>query len=204
VSEEIDSLLDLLARQAASTGRLEALAVLLGFGYILLAIRQRRGCWIAGGLSTALYVLVFLDARLYLQSALQVVYVAMAFYGWREWGRDDQAGSGLSVHGWTLRQHAMAIAATALATLATAPVLAAWSDSAAPWADALGTWASIAATWMMIRKVAANWIWWVVVDAGLAWLFASQALVFTSVLYVAFALLAVVGWLTWRRAATAS
>jgi nicotinamide mononucleotide transporter len=199
VSDGSSSLLDLLTRQAAATGAVEAVAVLLGFAYILLAIRQRRACWIAGGLSTALYVLVFLDARLYLQSALQVVYIVMAVYGWREWGRDDPAGGGLSVNAWPLRRHAMAIAATVLATLVTAPALAAWSDSAAPWADALGTWASVAATWMMIRKVAANWIWWVVVDAWLAWLFASQGLVFTAALYAAFALLAVAGWLTWRR-----
>ena len=204
MNEELNSLLELLSRQAAATGWVEALAVLLGFGYILLAIRQRRACWIAGGLSTALYVLVFLDARLYLQSALQVVYIAMAVYGWRAWGRDDAAGGRLSVHAWTGRRHAMAIAATVLATLVTAPALAAWSDSAAPWADALGTWASVAATWMMVRKVAANWIWWVVVDSWLAWLFASQGLLFTSALYVAFALLAVAGWLTWRRAVTVS
>lgn len=204
MNEELNSLLELLSQQAAATGWVEVLAVLLGFGYILLAIRQRRACWIAGGLSTALYVLVFLDARLYLQSALQVVYIAMAVFGWRAWGHDDAAGGGLSVRAWTGRRHVMAIAATALATLATAPALAAWSDSAAPWADALGTWASVAATWMMVRKVAANWIWWVVVDAWLAWLFSSQGLVFTAVLYVAFALLAVAGWLTWRRAITVS
>jgi nicotinamide mononucleotide transporter len=200
VNDELHSLIAVLSRQAAATGKVEALAVLLGFGYIVLAIRQRRACWIAGGLSTALYVLVFLDARLYLQSALQVVYVAMAFYGWREWGREGTSGGGLSVRVWPPGRHAMTIAAAALATVVTAPALAAWSDSAAPWADALGTWASVAATWMMIRKLAANWIWWMVVDAGLAWLFASHGLVFTSALYIAFALLAVAGWLAWRRA----
>jgi nicotinamide mononucleotide transporter len=204
VIEDLNALLQSLARQAAATGPVEALAVLLGFGYILLAIRQRRACWIAGGLSTALYVMVFLDARLYLQSALQIVYIAMAFYGWREWGRDGAADAGLSVRQWQWRRHVAAVVATALATLITAPALAAWSDSAAPWADALGTWASIAATWMMVRKLAANWLWWVVVDSWLAWLFAAQGLVFTAALYVAFAVLAVAGWMTWRRAARVS
>jgi nicotinamide mononucleotide transporter len=201
VSEELNSLLRLLADQAAATGPVEALAVLLGFGYIGLAIRQRRACWLAGGLSTALYVLVFLEARLYLQSALQVVYVAMAIYGWRVWGREEAPDASLSVRQWTSRRHVIALVATGVATVATAPALAAWSDSAAPWADALGTWASISATWMMVRKVAANWLWWIVVDSWLAWLFASQGLAFTAALYLAFAVLAVAGWLSWRRAA---
>jgi nicotinamide mononucleotide transporter len=96
--------------------------------------------------------------------------------------------------------HAAVLAVTAALAIATAPLLAAWSDSAAPWADSLGTWASIAATWLMIRKVAANWLWWIVVDAGLAWLFASQGLLFTALLYALFALLAVSGWRAWQRA----
>ena len=70
--------IDVLVRQLVATGPLELAAVLLGFAYIALAIRQRRLCWLAGGLSTALYILVFLDARLYLQSALQVLYVVLA------------------------------------------------------------------------------------------------------------------------------
>jgi nicotinamide mononucleotide transporter len=97
-------------------------------------------------------------------------------------------------------RHAAVLAATLAMTALTAPALAAFSDAAAPWADSLGTWSSIAATWLMIRKVAASWLWWIVVDAGLAWLFASQGLWFTAALYLAFAALAGAGWVAWRRA----
>lgn len=190
--------IDVLVRQLAATRPLELAAVLLGFAYIALAIRQRRLCWLAGGLSTALYILIFLDARLYLQSALQVLYVLLAAYGWREWGRDATAGSGIVVRRWSLLLHAAVIGLVAGGTALTAPMLQAWTNAAAPWADAAGTWASVAATWMMVRKVAANWIWWIGVDAGLAWLYASQGLAFTAVLYLAFALLAVAGWWAWR------
>lgn len=190
--------IDVVLRQLAATRPLELAAVLLGFAYIALAIRQRRLCWLAGGLSTALYILVFLDARLYLQSVLQVLYVVLAAYGWWEWGRDATAGSGIAIRRWSLLRHAAVIGLVASATALTAPMLYAWTDAAAPWADAAGTWASVAATWMMVRKVAANWIWWIGVDAGLAWLYASQGLAFTAVLYLAFALLAVAGWWAWR------
>lgn len=186
-------------RQAAATGPVEIAAVLLGFAYIVQAIRQRRSCWLAGGLSTALYTLVFLDARLYLQAILQLVYVLMAVHGWNEWGRDVHAGTGPVVRKLGPWNHAAILAATLAMTALTAPLLAACSDAAAPWADALGTWSSIAATWLMIRKVAANWLWWIVVDSGLAWLFASQGLWFTAALYLAFATLAGAGWAAWRR-----
>ena len=187
-------------RQAAATGPVEIAAVVLGFAYILLAIRQRRACWLAGGLSTALYTLVFLDARLYLQAILQVLYVLLAVHGWQEWGRDVRAGAVPVVRHLGTWAHAAVLAVTLALTALTAPALAAFSDAAAPWADSLGTWSSLAATWLMIRKVAANWLWWIVVDAGLAWLFASQGLWFTAALYLAFAVLAGAGWVAWRRA----
>jgi len=196
----VTDLLQQVLRQAAATGPVEIAAVVLGFAYIVQAIRQRRSGWIAGGLSTALYTLVFLDARLYLQAILQLLYLLLAVHGWREWGRDARAGTGLVVRHLGPWTHVAVVAATLVMTALTAPALSAFSDAAAPWADSLGTWSSLAATWLMIRKVAANWLWWIVVDAGLAWLFASQGLWFTAALYLAFAALAGAGWAAWRRA----
>ena len=63
----------------------EAGAALFGIAYVLLAIRQHRACWIAGGASTALYILVFLQAGLPLQAALQIFYVILSVYGWVQW-----------------------------------------------------------------------------------------------------------------------
>lgn len=186
--------------QLGATGPLELVAVLLGLVYVVLAIRQVRACWLAGGLSAALYVLVFLESRLYLQSGLQLVYVAMAASGWMTWGREAGRTAGLLTRSWSPSRHVTALAGVALATLVTAPLLAHGSDSVAPWADALGTWASVAATWMMIRRVAAAWLWWIVIDTGLAWLFAAQGLPFTAALYLVFAALAVAGWWQWQRA----
>ncbi len=57
---------------------IEYAAVAFGFAYVLLAIRQHRACWIAGGLSTALFIVVFIQAGLPLQAALQVLYVALS------------------------------------------------------------------------------------------------------------------------------
>jgi len=63
----------------------ELAAVAFGVAYILLAIREHRACWIAGGIGTAIYGLVFLDAGLPMQAALQLVYVALSVYGWMSW-----------------------------------------------------------------------------------------------------------------------
>jgi nicotinamide mononucleotide transporter len=176
---------------------IEAIAVVFGIAYILLAIRQQRACWIAGGASTTLYIAVFVQAGLPLQAALQVMYVALSAYGWFQWrpGADAPARP----VSWPLPRHLLALSAVAMATAISTAVLARFGWSDAPLADSLGTWASVVATWLLARRCIETWPWWIVIDTGLAALFASQGLTFTAALYLAYAVLAIAGWRAWRR-----
>ena len=182
---------------AQSAGFAELAGVALGLAYIVLAIRQHRVCWIAGGISTAIYIAVFVKAGLFLQAALQVVYVVMSVYGWFAWRSSGDAAA--RPQSWPLSKHLLAVLAVLLVTAASTPLLAHYTDSPAPFADSLGTWASVAATWLLARRILATWFWWMVIDSGLTALFASQGLVFTAGLYLAYAVLAIAGWRAWRR-----
>jgi nicotinamide mononucleotide transporter len=175
----------------------EAVAVLFGVAYIGLAIRQHRFCWIAGGASTALYSVVFLQSGLPLQSGLQLLYVALSVYGWIQWRPDD--GAPQQPASWPWPRHGLALAAIAIATAISTALLMRYGGSTAPLADSLGTWASVFATWLLARRYIETWLWWIVIDLGLAALFARQGLAPTAALYLAYALLAIVGWREWRR-----
>ena len=175
----------------------ELVAVGFGVAYILFAIRGHRLCWIAGGISTAIFAAVFFRAGLPMQAALQVVYVAMSAYGWFAW---SNAAPSAPARRWPIRRHFVALAAIAVATAASAPLVARHSLAAAPVADSLATWASLFATWLLARRVVDTWLWWIAIDCGLAVLFATQELIPTAALYLAFALLAVAGWRSWRAA----
>ncbi len=186
-----------LAAGAWSAGPAELVAVGLGLAYIVLAIRQQRACWIAGGASTAIYIAVFIEAGLYLQAALQVAYVAMSVYGWMAWRPNGERAT--RPQSWPLSRHLLSVLAVIMATAASAVLLARYTDTPAPIADSLGTWASIVATWLLARRYLETWFWWIIIDAGLAALFASQGLAFTAVLYLVYSVLAVAGWRAWRR-----
>jgi nicotinamide mononucleotide transporter len=174
----------------------ELAAVAFGVAYIVLAIGEQRACWVAGGIGTAIYAAVFVDAGLPMQAALQVVYVAMSAYGWYAWRRRPvDAGPARS---WPWWRHLAAAAAIGIATAITAPLAARYAPAAAPVADSLGTWASLFATWLLARRIIDTWVWWVVIDSGLAALFAHQGLWMTAALYLAYAVLAVAGWRSWR------
>ena len=64
---------------------LEASAVAFGLAYLVLAIRQNILCWPAALISVLLSLVLFFEARLYSESALQLFYAAMALYGWYQW-----------------------------------------------------------------------------------------------------------------------
>jgi nicotinamide mononucleotide transporter len=98
-----------------------------------------------------------------------------------------------------LSRHLLTLLAVLAATAASTPLLSHYTGSPAPFADSLGTWASVAATWLLARRYLETWFWWMIIDTGLAALFASQGLAFTAGLYLAFAVLAIAGWRAWRR-----
>ncbi len=185
------------AAGAQAAGLSERVAVILGLCYILLAIRQHRACWIAGGASTAVYIAVLVKAGLFLLAALQVFYVVLSIYGWLAW-REGGALAGRP-QSWPLSRHLLAVLVVLLATAASTPLLARFTDAPAPLADSLGTWASVVATWLLARRYLETWFWWMLIDSGLVVLFASQGLAFTAGLHLAYGVLAIVGWRAWRR-----
>ena len=75
----------------------EALAVVLAIAYLVLAIRQNPWCWAAAAVSTLLYLFIMFQSRLYMQSLLQIYYLAMAAYGWYHWRHPRTADGELPV-----------------------------------------------------------------------------------------------------------
>lgn len=182
-----------------STGPLEGVTVALGLVYVVLAVRRSRWCWVFGGLSSA--GLAWLSARsaLPMQAALQAFYVAMAAYGFRRWSVDRDAGGHVNVGWWPWPRHVFAWAAVAALTLVTSQWLAHFTHAAWPVLDAACTWGSLLATWLAARARIENWLYWIVIDAALAVLFASQALAFIALLYFAYLVIAAVGFFSWLR-----
>ncbi len=174
----------------------EALAVALALAYVLLAIRERRACWVAGALSSLLYGWVFFTSQLYMATTLQVFYVGIAVWAWWRWaGRQTLT----PIIRWPLVfQGALLFVVLVLAALNGA-LLAQFGAAALPYADALLGWGAVVATWMTARKVLESWLWWVVIDAGSIALCAARGLWLTSGLFLVYTAMAVAGWWTWRQ-----
>ena len=188
---------ELLAATGGSSPA-EGVAAAAGVLYVILAIVQSRLCWVAGFLSTAIYLYVFYRSHLYMQAGLQAYYVAAAVYGWWAW-RSDAAGAALPVTRAGLRVQLLGLAAVLAAAWTSAAWLASRTGSRDPLLDSLTTWASLFATWLVTRKKIDNWAWWLVVDAlilALCWRQKLYPSVFMYGLYIG---LAFIGWRSWYR-----
>ena len=88
---------------------LELIAVLLAVLYLLLAVRQDIRCWIAGIISSLIYLFLMYQANLYMESVLQIFYVFMGIYGWSQWNLNTGKDKALKVSTWSLRRNVIVI-----------------------------------------------------------------------------------------------
>jgi len=182
----------------------EVVAVVLSLAMVGCNIRVNPTGWPLAIAASLLYFLLFRHSRLYGQAALQLLFAAVALWGWWQWlrGRGSD-GAALRVHRLAPRARALAIAATLAAWPLLGVLLARGTDSPVPYADALPTVASVTGQFLLGRKALENWAVWLAVNVYSVGLFAYRELWLTTLLYAIFALLSVAGWRAWRRLAGA-
>ena len=170
---------------------LEFVASIASFIGVGLGITGKRITWPWWALSSALYGVFFLQFDLYASAALQLIFIAAAVAGWFGWEASGAKPGALSLELRLITAIGI-MAATALLV----PVLTDLGATAAL-PDTLLLFGSLAAQILMVYEKYENWVLWLIVDAGYVALYASQGLLFTTVLYIAFTVMAAIGWRTW-------
>ena len=195
----MNALLVQLTEQARAFSGLEVTAVVFAIAYLLLAIRQNIWCWFCAGISTAIYVWLFFGARLYMESALNGFYFAMAIYGWFVWTSGRSNGHERPVALWSWRIHATALTAIVVLSSVNGYLLRRYTDAAFPYVDSLTTWSAIWATFLVARKVLENWWYWLVIDSASVIIYWVRDLQLTSLLFVAYVIMIPFGIVSWTR-----
>ena len=175
----------------------ELAAVLLGIAYLLLAMRESLWCWYAALVSTALFLHLFWQVNLLMESALQVYYIGMAVYGWWHWRHGGANHETLAISRWPLRNHLIAISLVLLAALISGTLLAQNTNAALPYLDSFTTWGSIVTTWMVARKILENWLYWLVIDSASIYLYLDRELYLTAALFAVYVVIVIFGYFQW-------
>jgi nicotinamide mononucleotide transporter len=179
---------------------LETLAVVLGIGYLLLAMLESSLCWYCAFCSAALYVWISGEVSLYMASALNVYFMAMAIYGWLQWQRGGADKSGVKIIRWTARQHIFGVVIILGASVTSGYLLSSNTAAKLPYLDSFTTWGSVFTTIMVARKVLENWLYWIVINSVFIYLYIDRGLDLTAAMYFLYLVLATIGFLTWKKA----
>ena len=178
---------------------LETLAVVFSIAYLLFALKENSLCWYCAFFSTAIYTWIFGDVHLYMESLLNAYYLVMAVYGWYQWRKGGENHQGIPISVWTLRQHGLAIVSVIVLSAISGYLLSNNTDAQLPYLDSFTTWGAVLTTVMVARKVLENWLYWIVIDAASIYLYLDRELYQTVGLFAVYVMLAVVGYLAWRK-----
>jgi nicotinamide mononucleotide transporter len=175
----------------------EAIAVLLAIVYLVLAIRQNILCWAAALASTSIYLVLMFRVGLYMESALQLFYMAMAVYGWYAWRHGPGPGRELPVTSWPVAFNLPPVLLIAVLSLISGFLLENNTAAELPYLDSFTTWGAVVGTWMVARKIIQNWHYWFVIDSVSVYLYISRGLWLTALLFLLYLVLIIIGYRAW-------
>ena len=180
-----------------ATSLIEWIAVIAGITYVILAIKEYIICWLFAFIASALYVYLCYVGELYIESMLQLFYVAMAVVGWLNWKKTllDKT----PIKKWRINQHVLNIAISGAVAALLGFLFDTYTAQANPYVDAFTTCYSLSATFMVTKKVLGNWIYWIVIDLVSIYLYAQRDYHLTAVQYGLFTILALFGFIAWLK-----
>ncbi len=175
----------------------ESLGFVTGAWCVWLTVKENIWNWPIGIANSAFFLVVFLQSRLFADSALQIVYIVLGFLGWYWWLYGGEKKTSLVVTKVTLKTALILTIISFVATLGLTFYLRSINDSVPFW-DALTTVISLAAQYLLTKKLLENWYLWITVDVIYIPLYIYKDLYLTAVVYVVFLVMCFAGLKQWK------
>lgn len=177
---------------------LEIFGAIFGFLAVYFTIKENIWCWYFGLIQVTVFCFVFYTAKLYSDMILHVIYIFLQIYGWYNWkyGGNNQS----TLHITLAKNKWLWTSLTIILSFFLGYIMETKTDASYPYPDAFITIASLAAQYLLIKKVLASWLFWIVVDVVAITVYFYKGLYFTTILYLLFLVMAIIGYLEWKKA----
>lgn len=175
------------------------MAVLFGIASVVFSRKENILVYPTGIINTVMYTwFCFSWWNLYAEGSLNFYYTIMSIYGWWVWARKTD-GKELPITFNNNKDWYICIALFAISWGLLYYILKKYTNSAVPWGDSFASAAAYTGMWQMARKKVENWIWWIITNLASIPLYFYKHAVFTSVQYLVFLILAIMGLIAWRQ-----
>jgi nicotinamide mononucleotide transporter len=181
------------------TSWLEVFAVVFGILSVWFARKENIWVYPTGIINVLIYVYLCFFAGLYADMAINGFYFVMSVFGWYNWARRVDNEHHVPISTLDLKQWLMYIAIILISFGLIYFVLSHYTDSTVPIYDSFTTALFIAGMWLMAIKKIENWLLWILGDVLVIPMFTYKGLAFTSIQYIVFLVLAIMGYFEWRK-----
>jgi nicotinamide mononucleotide transporter len=175
----------------------EILGFITGLACVYLVVRENVHNFWVGILNAAFFLVLFLHAKFYADSGLQIMFIVLNALGWWAWLKAGPNRTPLKISDGRLWEIPVATLVVIAVTAVLYPILLHIHD-AAPWWDALTTGISVGAQLLLNWKRLPNWYFWIVADLIYIPLYFYKNLWLTGIVYVGFLTLCFFGIAGWR------
>jgi nicotinamide mononucleotide transporter len=198
---EANSFFDLLLQNIYNTSLLEIIAVVFGLLSVWYSKKVNILVFPTGIVSVLIYVYICFIAKLYADMGINGVYFIMSVYGWYHWTHKPEGKLVVPVQFAGLKLNIISAVATLFSFGVLSYVLSNFTDSNVPYWDSFTTAIFIVGMLLMALKKVENWIYWIIGDVVSIPLYFYKGLVFTSLQFSIFLIIAVMGYVAWRKKA---
>ncbi|NEV94668.1 nicotinamide mononucleotide transporter [Psychroflexus sp. YR1-1] len=180
---------------------LEIIAIVFGFLSVLFSKKDNILVFPTGIVSTLIFVYILYQYSLLGDMMINAYYFIMSIYGWYIWTRKVDASHFIPIQKATPRENIKSIFIF-IGTAIFVSVVYEFFDKWEGWIsymDVLTTGIFFVGMWLMAKKRLENWIYWIVGDLISIPLYYYKGLTFTSFQYLLFTIIAVYGFLEWKK-----
>ncbi|HEU4788847.1 MAG TPA: nicotinamide riboside transporter PnuC, partial [Flavobacterium sp.] len=164
---------------------------------------KKDNIWVfpTGLISTSIYAYLLWQWSLLGDSMINVYYFIMSIYGWYHWTRKKGDVDEFPVSVTTNNEKVISVVIFIL-TLIFVIIVYLYFDKFTSWysyVDTLLTAIFFVGMWLMAKRKIENWIFWIVGDLLSIPLYFAKGYTFTSFQYIVFTIIAVYGYLEWKK-----
>ena len=180
---------------------LEMIAVVFGFLSVWYAKRENILVFPTGIISTGIFVYILWVFGLLGDMLINAYYFSMSIYGWYVWTRKVDATHFIPITRTNTVEKLWSVFLFFATVLFVVGVYL-YFDKFNTWTayvDTLTTAIFFVGMWLMARKKVENWTFWIIGDVISVPLYLYKGLIFTSLQYFLFTIIAVLGYLAWKK-----
>ena len=180
---------------------LELTAILFGLLSVWYAKNNNIMVFPTGIINTAIYVYLLWKWNLLGDMMINFYYVVMSIYGWYYWTRKKDNVIKFPISRMNTYEKKVSIVLF-IGTIVFVVAVYTFFDKFTHWTsyvDAIVTGIFFVGMWLMARKKIENWILWIFGDIISIPMYFVKGYSFTSIQYLIFTIIAVFGYIEWRR-----